>query len=131
MRLTNRKKLSGCGLLCAHTHYLRRSRARKDGASCQLRYSITEDSNTHDRFAVARCAPGVGVIGHVPCEFLVWCDTFCSTEGCLLAKYLGEDNVARLGSAMSLHLSALCHCRSISISRHFLQSEAHVLNKQY
>ena len=65
MRLTNRKKISGCGLLCAHAHYLRRSRAREDGASCQLCYSITEDSNTHDRFAVALSAPGVGVIGHV------------------------------------------------------------------
>ena len=64
-----------------------------------MRYSITEDSNTHDRFAVALSAPGVGVIGHVPREYLasilVWCDTFCSTEGRLLAKFLGEDNVAK------------------------------------
>ena len=110
-----------------HTIYV----DREDGASCQLRYSITKDSNTRDRFAVALSAPGVGVIGHVPREFLVWCDTFCSTDGRLLAKYLGEDNVARLGSAVSLHLSALCRCRSIPISRHFLRSEAHVLNKQY
>ena len=29
----------------------------------------TEDSNTHDRFAVALSAPGVGVIGHVPRVF--------------------------------------------------------------
>ena len=35
------------------------------------------------------------MIGHVPRKFLVLCDTFCSTEGHLLAKYLGEDNVAK------------------------------------
>ena len=63
-------------------------RTREDGASCQQRYSITEDSNTHDRFAVVLSAPGVGVIGHIPREFLVWYDTFCSTERCLLAKHL-------------------------------------------
>ena len=90
---------------------------REDGASCQQRYSITEDSNmlTHDHFAVALSAPGVGVIGHVPREFLVWCEAFYSTEGRLLAKYLREDNMQRLGSAVSLHLSALCRCRSIPI----------------
>ena len=43
--------------------------ACEDGALYQLCYSITEDSNTHDRIAVALSAPGVGVIGHVPREF--------------------------------------------------------------
>ena len=58
----------------------------------------------------------------------MWCDTFCSTEGRLLAKYLTMWQ--RLGSAVSLYLSALCRCRSIPTSRHFLQSEAHVFNKR-
>ena len=79
--------------------------------------SITEDSNTHDSFAVALSAPGVGVIGHVPHEFLVWCDAlFCSTEGRLLAK------------AWKCRVSTPVRAVRLSIDPHFLRSEAHALN---
>ena len=56
--------------------------------------AITEDSNTHDRFAVALSAPGVGVIGHVPRKFSRVVRHFL-LHGGMLTKYLGEDNVAK------------------------------------
>ena len=39
----------------AHTIYTRsQKRLKQDGASCQLSYSITEDSNSHDSFGAVR-----------------------------------------------------------------------------
>ena len=63
-------------------------------------------------------------------SFLVWCDTFCSTEGRRYLQSIWEKTTwQRLGSAVSLHLSALCCCRSIPISRHILRSEAQAVLK--
>ena len=78
--LNKQEKLSGCGLLC--THYLHRS--------CQLCYSITEDSNTYNRCAVALSAPGVGVIGHVPHEFSRVVRHFLLHGGTLTCKVSGR-----------------------------------------
>ena len=64
----------------AHTIYVHVVESASRWSIMLAAYSITEDSNTHDTFAVALSAPGVGVIGHVPREFLVWCDTFCCTD---------------------------------------------------
>ena len=100
-------------------------------SACQLRYSITEDSNTHDRFAVALSAPGVGVIGHVPREFSRVVRYFLLHGGTLTCKVSGRRQRGKGLKVPCLHLSTLCRCRSIPISRHFLRSEAHALNKQY
>ena len=104
---------------------------REDGASCQLRYSITEDSNTHDRFAVALSAPGVGVIGHVPREFSRVVRHFLLHGGTLTCKVSGRRQRGKGLEVPCLYtcMSALCRCRSIPISRHFLRSEAHALLK--
>ena len=90
MRLTNRKKFGGCGLLCAHYTRSLVESACEDGASCQLRYSITKDSNTHARFAVALSAPEVGLIGHVPREFSRVVRHFLLHGGTLTCKVSGR-----------------------------------------
>ena len=71
----------------AHTIYTRsRERVKIERhVSCVIRSPNTV-INTHDRFAVALSAPGVGVIGHVPREFSRVVRHFCSTEGCLLGR---------------------------------------------
>ena len=98
----------------AHTRT--RSWEREDGASCQLRYSITEDSNTHDRFTVALSAPGVGVIGHVPREFSRVVRHFLLHGGTLTCKVSGR---RQYGKGLEVPCLYTClRCAAVDRSRY-------------
>ena len=51
---------------------------------------------------------------------------FAPRRDAYLQSIWDKTTLQRLGSAVSLHLSALCRCRSNPISRHFLRSVARV-----
>ena len=112
----------------AYSVHTTRIRSRECVKSCQLRYSITEDSNTHDRFAVALSAPGVGVIGHVPREFSRVVRHFAPQRDTYLQSIWEKTTWQRLGSAVSLKPVRAVPLSINPISRHFLRSEAHALN---
>ena len=114
MRLTNRKKLSGCGLLYAHYTRSRERVKMEHHISCVIRSPKTV---VHMIILLWPVRPwSWHDWAMYLASFLVWCDTFAPRRDAYLQNIWEKTTWQRLGSAVSLHLSALCRCRSIPIS---------------